>query len=334
MSFLVYTRFPSVTATDQPQRIETTWEEFVGSLQHQRLADKLAAPMFGPYVLVGPRREDAGVKCLTMAVFDVDQGTALDIAECDRRLEHLGIERVWYSSHSHTPGIHEAFRLILPLAHPLDPRTWKAYRSALLEKFKIPADPKKCSGISHAYFLPSCPVSGEPIFRRCSGREVDLVVATPPQTSRLRPLAASPGINVDSRGATQPFDLTNVLNGLRQKVWGLSRRKSPTDKEKAALLQKLLAGEQLAKHGSRDDTTSKVAGMLAWSFPEEPVEVLCAVMRPSVDAMIADGSKVTQGKVERMLLSSRAKYEEEQQRQAERDRAIEAFMNSITDDLE
>jgi hypothetical protein len=354
-----YTLWPSLYDTHSPQQVTESWTDLVARFhRYTPLLRKDLGQGFGPYVLRtgpnGPSRRDDWVQSMTMAVFDVDvpygasgasgmsgasgasgasPGGPLpfeDLDECFGRLGRAGLAQIWYTTYSHSLE-KPSLRLVLPLAEPLPPDLWTGLRAYLIERYRIPCDARKCSGLSHFYYLPSHPVgggeafsdaySGEPV----SWRGLDLAPSASPGagTRHLKPPLVVVELSEDPDGDEQ-VDLSELRRRLEARAKSLSLRKSPEDKAKAAVLRRVLKGEPLAEHGSRNDTTARAAGMLAWTLPETPVGVLVAILRPSVEAMIGEGSSLTIGDVRNMVASALRKR---LQQQGER-RALQEALNA------
>jgi len=116
---------------------------------------------------------------------------------------------------------------------------------------------------------------------------------------------------------------------VKQRRRVLAHRTDPKAREKGELLQRLLNGEPLAEHGRRNDSTTKVAGMLAYTLSDAPVSALLALMRPSLNAMVAAGSKLTEDAVERMLLSAMRRKAETDAVDAEIQRLLSASLEKV-----
>jgi hypothetical protein len=310
-----YTLWPSLYDLDHPYPVKEPWAAFVKRFAvHTPYPDKFHAPGFGPYSLqppptpcdrhpgpprAGPHRCDRSVAAITAAVFDVDHhATEASLAWTDGHLQDAGVARLWYSSWSY-PTI-TAFRLVLPLSHPVSPAAWPGLRHHLIDAFRIDADPDKCSGASHFYFGPSAPAEriAHAIVDVGAGGPVDvggyLVLAplrrrlAPPVTDVPAPHAPDDELDAEEARAT----LERVL-----RRWS----NAPARGNRAALLRRLLAGEPLAEHGARNVTTLRTAGVVAHLVPEATLEALVEIFRGSLEAMQAEGSKLTEAAVERML---------------------------------
>lgn len=321
-----YTLWSSLYDLENYTPVEETWGAVVARFRrHIRTTVKDQVPGFGPYLLRAPRsscydhrdglprdqphRCDSCVEEMTMLVSDVDEGTQADVDACEGLLAEAGVARIWYSSFSYPAK--PSYRLIVPLSEPVAPTMWRTFRQMFMGKFQIPANPKKCSGRSHFYFLPSCPPDVTPYFAAPEGRPFPVrTLISSPKPYDPRESVSIPDFEPPPE-PPGPVDLAPIVEELRNKQTRLLRNSAT--KEKGELLRRCLDGQALAPHGSRDNSALIVAGILAWALPGTPVSVLKHLMRRSVDAMIADGSSLTWPKVERMLLTAmRNKYEADQ----------------------
>lgn len=320
------TRYPTLYDIDRLFPTQMSWVELsILFTTHLVTEDKLTLSGFGPYrtrqpvspcrrhsdgkVRPGPHRCDDCVRAVTLCVFDADVGTPAQVKACQDALDAHGLAHVWYSTHSHRPGAPIAsYRLVVPLAVPVHPSRWKEVRAAVLERYRVPADPAKCSGASHFYFLPSHPPGVEPQTYVGTGsklldpRELGLSdTATPapkPTTDVALETIHPPG----------PVDLAPLIKKLRAVATGYRRSGGTKDLERAALLQKIIDGAPLAEHGSRNAVTFRAAGILTWTLPHVELGVLKLLLTPSVEAMRRAGSRLTWAKVDRFLTSGRTNY--------------------------
>lgn len=261
---------------------------------HRRLDRKEDAPMFGPYVLrAGGRRRDQDVQQVTLAVFDVDEGTPEDYRRCKDILHKAGVAQIWYSSHSYHPPAHAAFRLVLPLAKAVRPAEWHMTWRILRDQFKIPCAANKSTAASHAYFLPSCPPNREPFAEYIPGE-----ILTPPQAP---PQAAPLPLVQAEHVADESVDVAIVRDVVARHVKKLLARKDFGDKQLGFWLTQALEGMAFAEHGDRHNAALKVTGTLAKLCPTAPIDVLLRLLTPSVQAMRDAGSKLTLDRVEGML---------------------------------
>lgn len=327
-----YTLWESLFDIDRPTEVAETWQQLTQRFsQHRRLVRKNQATGFGPYRLGlpptrcyahkdgqprdYPHRCDDCVTELTLLVYDADAGNQLAVDACDAKLASDGIARLWYTSFSH--GMRSAtddkvsYRLIIPIDQPVAPELWAKFRSSVLYRYGIPADPKQCSGKSHFYFVPSCPDWATPAIRVGDGRAL-------PVTEHLRYAKPEVGeakralrivddyVAPDDPPATDP-DWGALRTRLQRHTDKLVRNSAT--KDKARWMTNLLAGKALDEHGRRNYALLAVAGILAYVLPGEALSTYCKLLEPSMEAMIAAGTSNTWGDVERMLLSAmRCKY--------------------------
>lgn len=324
------TLFPSIFHYAGVHRA-SSWADLVEAFgNHLRTEDKTSTPGFGPYVLrdracdrpkhpKAPHRCDVCVDALSLAVFDVDCGTYAEVERCDTLL--AGYARLWYSSHSYRPeALKPALRLILPLARPVPAERWSTWRANFIRAFVVPADPKKCGGLSHFYYAPSCPPSVEPVAVQHEGPYFD--PETVPSTAYRRlDLTLVDRKPVDP-SAPDDDRLQHIRGRLTQTISGLRRSGKPDALERRTVLENLLAGRPLATHGSRNQTTTRVVFDLVRRFEDLTLGECCAVLRPSLATMIFAGSRLTEATVARMYETARFKMEA----QREHDTRIETML--------
>lgn len=324
------TLFPSIFHYEGVHKT-ASWADLVEAFgTHLRTEDKTSTPGFGPYILrdrlcdrqkhpKAPHRCDACVDALTLAVFDVDCGTYAAVERCDDLL--AGYARLWYSSHSYRPEAPKpSLRLVLPLARPVPAERWSSWRANFIQAFHVPADVRKCGGLSHFYYAPSCPPSVEPVAVQHEGPYFDPEHIPSVAYRRLGPTLVD-------RKPVDPSEpkgdrLQHIRGRLTQTISGLRRSGKPDAAERRAVLENLLAGRPLAEHGSRNQTTTRVVFDLVRRFEDLTLGECCALIRPSLAAMMFAGSSLTEQHVTRMYETARFKLEA----QREADARIEAIL--------
>lgn len=319
---LVITPYESLFSTHPGQPLNLTWTALVAYLSSYTVLDtKEKAPGFGAHVLGAPqlkateltlpRRSSASVDRVTLFVFDVDIGTFEDIQRTEGLLRDAGQAAHFYSSYSFHPD-HPTppFRLVIPPSRPILKSEYAAARTYLIEHFKIPCDPSKCSSPSHFWFLPSHPPGVEPLVQTIEGTpfkldDVAILGTGPSWTQGSVPVFFEPPPETDP---SEPVDLTPLQRRIEKRATRLARE---GDIRKSNYLKRLLLGEALAEHGDRNHATFVTAGSVTWLLPDTPLSHLILLFRPSLEAMISAGSKITESKLERMLLTAMEKREHE-----------------------
>lgn len=305
--------------------VQLSWSEFLTEFtQHLRPQAKDQTPGFGPYRLTdrscsrpshpsGPHRCDGCVDALGIAVFDVDCGTTEEVERCDTLLK--GHARLWYSSFSYRPDTERpALRLVVPLAHPVEAERWTSWRESFIQAFRVPADVKKCGGLSHFYYAPSCPAGVEPVVDAHTG--IFFNPDTVPSVARRRPVTVSfKHLNADE--TPDPERVAAHLGRLKQAISGLKRSKIDESVERCRLFEAVVAGQPLAEHGSRNATTTRVVFQLVRRFGDLTLAEGLALVEPSLEAMQAAGSSLTRETVARMFETAFAKVEAQRKRDAE-----------------
>lgn len=293
------------------------WSDLVERMSSFTIAaKKLTAPGFSPYSLKppqhpcvrhkdhvvreNPHRCDACVDLVSLLVFDADLGTKAAVDECHGRIANAGYAQHWYTTHSWREDLPEdapnPWRLLIPLAEPIPGRDLPALRSSILHQFAIPADPKKCSGQSHFYFMPTCPKGVIPRVKTSAGLPLYAYDFISPTHA---PVASTAITYKPVPEPTEPVDLTPYRTELaaRTAKWARAR----AHKQKADYVQAIIEGAPIGGPGDRNDPMCRVTGVLAWLFPEAPMSVLMALVTPSLRAMQAEGSQVTDAEVEGMF---------------------------------
>lgn len=317
------TLWPKLTDTDTHIPWSGPWADLVLRWSvHRPLANKMDGMLFGPYALVDPsspctkhagrprakrHKCNSAVEAVSLLVFDADEGTAEQIDACRKRLTDAGIEHIWYSSYSWSSS-KPAYRLVVPPSHSIPHHMFARVRREFIDTYAVPADPSKSSGLCHSYFEPSSP-DGRGVFVHVPG-----TVWTAPAVT---PAPVVPSVVTDYEppdDPTEPVDLAPLVDRLRKRA----RKLAGSSPEKAALLRACLEGKPLAGPGARNNSAFRVAGMIAAVLTEQPVGVIEAIMRPSVDAMINAGSSLTHDDVRRFIYTGL-------KNQAERRAQIEVF---------
>jgi len=324
------TLFPSIFHYAGVHRA-SSWADLVEAFgTHLRTEDKTSTPGFGPYRLHDracdrpkhpktAHRCDVCVDAVALAVFDVDCGAYGEVERCDALLSSYA--RLWYSSHSYRPEAPKpSLRLILPLASPVPAERWSTWRANFIRAFQVPADVKKCGGLSHFYYAPSCPPDVEPVAVQHAGPYFD--PETVPSVPHRRP---APVVNrPEALDATSPEDerLQHLRLRLTQSISGLKRSSKPDAAERRRIIEDLLAGRPLAERGSRNQTTTRVVFDLVRRFADLTLGECVALVTPSLEAMQSAGSRLTSETVSRMYETAHFKL----QAQRESDARIEAML--------
>lgn len=333
------TRYNLVSQVGHPVSTSATWSDLIDTLwtHHREASSKEAVPGFGGHVLKDPEtpcvhngvirpkahRCDACVDAVTLFVFDVDEGTEDEVAESDRLLQEAGLAAHWYSSYSFSPT-KPAFRLIVPPTRPVTPAEYPALRAHLIRRFDLKVADGKCTGASHFWWLPSCPPAPArlPVTETLEGVFFD-PDSVPPA---VLPVAAAPK-PVRALGDWEPPEEPDPgtpidLSALRSRLERLSSKllRNPHKKQNGVYLQRMLVGEPLAEAGSRNQAAFVTTGTMAFAAPGTPLSVFMLMIRPSLDAMIRAGSKLTEDKIERMFLTA-------MQKKAASDASLAEFSN-------
>jgi hypothetical protein len=313
------TIFKSLYDIDQHHELNLTWPEIAERLAtYTTLLRKENASLFGPFslkTLLEPcELHNDGIprytahRCtlciseISLLVFDADKG---EPGETERLLEEDDIARHWYSSYNHSPD-KSAYRLVLPLVTPItDLNIYKMFRKDILEKYKIPANEKECSGPSHTYFLPSNSGKHYPHYwtaGHCFLKPPEIKI----KTRSIKPA---------NKPAKFPGQESLSTSNYRKKLTKLVTRLQETSPEKSQWLDSLLFGVSIAPDGNRYTSTLRLTGMLAWRYPEMSEQVLEDLFEGSLSVMKKAGSKLTMDKIHRFFSSAARRRELAEQQQ-------------------
>lgn len=330
------TLWPSLRAVDDPRPYELTWEEILELFQHREYQDKAQAPGFGPYeclpppgrcfhargVVEGAHRCDACVESLSMVVLDVDTGMWPQVQACEDWLSDAGIYRLWHSSWSFSGKQRKpSLRLIIPLAEPVSGKLWSSFREKVIQKFAVPADPRKCGGRSHFYYLPSHPPgANETLLTSSGGRffHPDEVGAIPDSRATPRELSSMLVDWEPLEGGSGAVDLSAYREAIREEAKRLGRRANEHHRYRSRVLMNLVSGKALAEKGDRDNATTRAA-MAAVNIlpPEATVRELEMLFQDSLQAMQHAGSRQDVHSVRRKIVSAMRKRIERETAEAE-----------------
>lgn len=232
----------------------------------------------------GATRSNDAVEWVNYCVIDLDHLAPGRLAELLASI--CEYECVAYSTHSHAPK-DECYRLVLPLSRPCPAADWRRVLATVVEALALPADPV-CKDLSRLYALPDSRVGVLPFAAHQPGAPID-----------LDEVYEALGVRRDAppkEGVAAPPQAEVDLSALRRRLSEVRRSKAarvdPKEKEKAAILGRVLDGEPLAALGERDSTILRAVAMLAYHLPiGTPWEAVLELLRPSLAAMPRDASK-------------------------------------------
>lgn len=267
-------------------------------------SDKFTVPGFGAHTLrpglITRSVDNTGL--ITSCIFDVDAGTPSDVAKCRAALIRDGLAAHFYTSHSHLTE-RPAYRLVIPVSRHLSRPAYSAVRRHLITAFAIPCKAEQSADASRFWFLPSCRPGAVGEAETLVGHafEVDSIDLTIVPVARSAALLRADWVAPPEPPPGIPVDMAPLRAAIEGRITRFLRRKDP----RAAPLRNLLAGAPLAGHGERNTVTLSVCGLIAYAAPKDtPLSALLAILRPSLNAMVAAGSKLDESKVERMLISA------------------------------
>lgn len=309
---ITITTYRGLYVTTPTGTLDFEWLDLASWLSNSTEAmDKFSVHGFGLHTLTGSdaTRNLAAVVKATSIGFDVDAGTPDEVAASLGLLRAAGQSTIVYSSHSHAPE-KPALRFIVECSRAMRPEEFPYLRAHLITKFKIPCKPEQSADVSRFWFCPSHRPGRTPVFEVIAGKpfDVDLVPAFSVRTPRAAPKL--PDGWAPPPEPTKPVNVTKYRLRLEKRAAKYFR---VGDSRRGTTLERLLAGEALAPAGERNNATLSACGIVAWSLGDGvPLSVLMLFMRPSLAAMQAQGSKLTEEKVERMLLTAMEKRAAEQ----------------------
>jgi putative DNA primase/helicase len=139
------------TTDTQPKMTTCSLSAFLKLfLEHAVIADKRSGNLWSPTVYAGDAsRKSANVQAITALVLDVDDGTPLSVLES--KLNQF--RYVVHTSYSHTQE-HPKYRIVLPLATPVDSKEWSTVWLRLNLLVDGHAD-QATKDPARMYFLPS-----------------------------------------------------------------------------------------------------------------------------------------------------------------------------------
>ncbi len=345
--------------------IEMTWGELVETLTEDRPApcnlatcqgkkcphksstgaDELGA--WSPVSLREPRRNNDLVEAVHVLVLDGDGLTAEQLQEVAQKL--AGGSWVAHTTHRHREGC--AFiRVALQLSRPVLAAEWREFRARAIDLLGLGEifDPT-CKDLSRLYFLPTHP-SDAPFFAEVGSGEplnVDLVLA------RSSAAPANDHFEPEPDAPTEAFtNLGSLVLSLKSYRRDRAHRASQIDKEKAALIGRLLAGEPLAAPGGNADPSpieppadlpkgrgyalARVARICTGYLPADtPDEAYLQIFSRSLDAMCfgrpADREEMEEHLLEKLRIgrSEREKWDAER---ASRNTAAKTYMTAVMEE--
>lgn len=256
---------------------------------------------WSPVEIEGTRANDH-VKAITALVFDLDHLADEALAALDRRLE--GLAAILHSTHSHRPPDDGCYRLILKLSRPVRIEEaggkpfndfWRSVREVVIGMFGIPADPS-CKDLSRLYFLPSIAAGREYVtgVQEGAALDADLLVSMAHKASIAPPAFVRDPIeptreDLADLPACESIDLADLRERLRQVRYRKARGDGMHDRERHAVLDRVLKGEALGAPGARNPAIHQAMAIIACSLPEDtPWDAAVELIRPSIMAMDLD----------------------------------------------
>jgi hypothetical protein len=289
------------------------WQEVEGDtcellLSAAPYVDQREVMLFGPYKLIGPKREDSSVSYLTEAVLDFDgvgrkpNRRPFTPDELTSLLDRLSaFSGMLYSTYSHDWSDWR-FRAVLRMTRPVHRSQW----GAVWEKIRgtFPELDRSCKDASRGYYLHTIQTGRHSFRFPIHGKVFD------PDADYHYNLI------VDDHTAPLPVEVLQRV----AKSWWRSR-----DLHKARLAEVLrlaLDGLPYAVEGERDEITWQLISALTRELQNVSIEGLAATLRPSNQAMGQD-DKYLQDKIPDMVFRAR-----ENARKASETQTLEPVLSS------
>jgi hypothetical protein len=155
-----FTLFKSQFAMDPIHRGPWEWEQIVKYFKTFKVGEfnKANEPHFnGMKFREGGRRNNEGVEYASILVLDYDDGMALEDAKQHfKKYQHLGYTSYNHLFDKHNDGnIVEKFRILLPLARPIEFDKWQQIRHNIVDWFAPGVDPS-CIRPHQPFAIPMC----------------------------------------------------------------------------------------------------------------------------------------------------------------------------------
>lgn len=294
---------------NQPQALDDLeWADLADLLEDEAATD--CAPCLDPKncaaknrmswspVEIAGTRANENVVAMTALVFDLDHITDAEIARVDAQLE--GYAAILHSTHSHRPPDDGCYRLVLKLSRPVRDTEaggmpfndfWRAVREVVIGMFALPADPS-CKDLSRLYFLPSIAAGLPSTFGKTDGAtlDADLLVHMARSCSAVSIAVRDPieptREDLIDLPPCDSIDLATLRERLRQVRYRKARGDGIGDRERHAILDRILKGEALAAPGFRNPAIHQAMAIIACSLPEDtPWDAAIELIRPSIMAM-------------------------------------------------
>lgn len=261
---------------------EISWDTLVSILTGPPVVaeDKFRVPLWSPSER-DPAATDGSDRWVIqnhLAVLDVDDSPMSMLSTILGRIQALGLEAVFHSSHGSAevyPKGRTKFRVVIPLAAPVPARLWPTAWKKVFAAI-TPEGDGQCKNVGRNYFLPSCPPNapeGSVWSFHIPGKALDL--GTLPEPSIL-PLP------------TRKITREELID--LSKAWKRSKdRKTKLRGQALALVTK---GEPYADHGSRDVTTWDLISGIVQAIPDGEHKSISEHFTPSLSLMGPDAPTV------------------------------------------
>ena len=246
------------------------WDQFVTWFTNvpETHLPKGQLPIWSPHVRQegdNGRRAKGITHMAPLAVLDLDSATGDECQALLTALASAGLAHAWHSSYSHSTA-QPKLRVAILLDRQPTAEEWPHVWLSIFTETKCLSD-TKCKDTARIYYVPARP-PGAPVWAGASPGAplpVDQLPAPPP---KLRTIVEQPAASIT----------LDALRNLAHQGWG--RRKSPPLSLPA--LKALVAGEELAPKGARNDALWQLSKDLVAEFRVLDPAQVAALAEPAI----------------------------------------------------
>ena len=158
---------------NSPRHEVLTWDQLVAKLSAFYVRDAKSGPCWSPAIYAsGGKRGNAGVQAISVAVFDVDDGTDPEVIMA--KLTALGMLFLIHSTFSSTPE-KPKYRVVVPLAAPVPVAEWPEVFPRLCALLADGHTDRATKDPARIFFLPSAKPGAKTFLYVGKGRPVSMV---------------------------------------------------------------------------------------------------------------------------------------------------------------
>ncbi len=175
---------------NSPRHEVLTWDQLVAKLSAFHMRDMKSGPCWSPASYAsGSKRGNAGVQTISVAVFDVDDGT--DPKVIGAILTTRGLQFLIHSTFSSSPEMPK-YRVVVPLAAPVPVADWPEVFPRLCALLTDGHTDPATKDPARIFFLPSAKPDAKTFLYEGKGRPVSMadLPAAPAEATRLTQIAS------------------------------------------------------------------------------------------------------------------------------------------------